>query len=429
MRDALRRARGLALALLLMISFIGQATGAASATLPSFNAGDLAIVFAFRDGSTTAPSLPAGWTNILTRGTTTSCSQRVGYRQLVSGDTTTGTWTNATSVVVLVYRSSVAAVVPGASASNGGTTNTVNFPALTMQIADGSSWVAGFIGHRSTDTTIETAPAGMTNRANVQDATDEASGHDTNGGVAAWSSTNQTITGTASGWQSATVEVREAVLHAQTVFTDGSGGGQNPAATMGAGRAGSAIVAVANWNDNTTTLDSVTDDAGNTYVAAGPAVSNGTHTCRAYVAQNATAGATAVTYHFSANSFGGFIELYVSEYVGVDATAAVDQHSEAFGTSAVPDSGAKTTTTAKELIYGFGSGASSVTNGGTYTSRDASNGNRVEDKLVSSIGSYSADFTMTSGTWIAIMVTLRQAGQAAKSLLFPSNPMAALLLR
>lgn len=179
------------------LSFVGQATGTTSATLPSFQAGDLALVFAFRDGSTTAPSLPSGWTNILTRGTTTSCSQRVGWRRLQTGDTSTGTWTNATSVVVVIYRSSTSAAFVGGSAANGDTTNTANFPAVTFQRTDGTSWAVGFIGHRSTNTNIESPPTGMTNRSDVADATDEAAGHDTNGGVTGWSSTNQTITGTA----------------------------------------------------------------------------------------------------------------------------------------------------------------------------------------------------------------------------------------
>jgi hypothetical protein len=47
----------------------------------------------------------------------------------------------------------------------------------------------------------------MLNRANVQDATAEASGHDTNGGVTGWSSTNVSVGGTSSGWFSRVVEL------------------------------------------------------------------------------------------------------------------------------------------------------------------------------------------------------------------------------
>jgi hypothetical protein len=186
------------------ISFIGRATGTTSATLPAFNAGDFAIVFAFRDGSTVAPTTPAGWTNILAPAGANTCSMKLGFRILQTGDTTTGTWTNATSVVVHVYRG-VTAI--GGSASASGASTTVSYPALTMQAAQGTSWVAGFAGHRSVDTALETPPTGMINRSDVVDATDEAAGHDTNGGVTSWTLQTVSVGGTSSGWFGSTVEL------------------------------------------------------------------------------------------------------------------------------------------------------------------------------------------------------------------------------
>jgi hypothetical protein len=192
------------------ISFVGASTGVTSASLPSgWQAGDLAIVLAYRDGSTTAPSLPSGWTNIISGGANTN-SQRVGYRVLQAGDTGTGTWTNATSVVCLVYRGQHATTPIGASAQTGASSTTVTYPALTLEVTDGTSWVVGLAGHRSIDTALETPPTGMVNRANVVDSTDEASGHDTNGGVTSWSATSVSVGGTSSGWRAATVEVRAA---------------------------------------------------------------------------------------------------------------------------------------------------------------------------------------------------------------------------
>jgi hypothetical protein len=189
------------------LSFVGASSGVASASLPSgWQAGDLAVVFAYRDGNNTAPTLPTGWTDIISGGANTN-SERVGYRVLQAGDTGTGTWTNATSVVCLVYRGQRGSAPIGASAQNGGNSTTVNYPALTLQDTSGNSWVAGFAGHRSTDTALETPPTGMVNRANVVDATDEAAGHDTNGGVTSWPSTNVSVGGTASGWRSAVVEI------------------------------------------------------------------------------------------------------------------------------------------------------------------------------------------------------------------------------
>ncbi len=190
------------------ISYVGGAVGTNSATLPSFNSGDVAICFAFRDGSTTNPTVPAGWTNITNTADGTTCSASCGWRRLVNGDTTTGTWTNASRVVVQVYRGCEPFITPvGGGANGAGTTNTLNYAAVTMTRSDGTSWVAAFIGHRSVNVTTETAPGAMSNRQNGVDATAEASGHDTNGGVSSWSSTNVAASGTASGWVSRTVEL------------------------------------------------------------------------------------------------------------------------------------------------------------------------------------------------------------------------------
>jgi len=190
------------------ISYVGGAAGTNTATLPAFNSGDIAICFAFRDGSATNPTIPAAFTQISNTADGTSCSVSIGWRRLVNTDTTVGTWTNASRTVVQVYRGCEPFITPvGGRATAAGTTNTTNFPTITMTRGDGTSWVVGFIGHRSVDEDIEVAPTGMTARAGGVDATAEADGHDTNGGVASWSSTNRTSSGTASGWVSYVVEL------------------------------------------------------------------------------------------------------------------------------------------------------------------------------------------------------------------------------
>lgn len=187
------------------ISYVGQATGTNTVTLPTHEPGDMVILFAFRDGNATPPTEPTGlgWETITTRAGT-SCSARVSWRRARNTGTTAGSWTNATSVVALVYRG---ATGPGASNVNSGSSTTVNYPALSLSDAGGGAWVVGFAGHRSTNTNLQNAPSGMTNRANTQDATDEASGHDTNGPVTTWTSTNVAVGGTSSGWVSVVVEI------------------------------------------------------------------------------------------------------------------------------------------------------------------------------------------------------------------------------
>ena len=194
------------------ISYVSSGTGTNSiASMPSHQAGDLLIFFAYRDGSTTNPTLPAGFTSI-TAPDGTSSSTTVGYKIAASGSETSGTWTNATSLICHVYRSSTGSVFPGAVATNTGSSTTVNYPALTLNNTSGSSWVLGFAGCNQSDMSLETAPSLMTNRSTVSDATDEAAGADTNGGVTSWSSTNVSVGGTSGPWTTAVIEIAESAI-------------------------------------------------------------------------------------------------------------------------------------------------------------------------------------------------------------------------
>lgn len=187
------------------MEFIGAATGTTSVTVPAHQAGDLLIAWAYRDGNTTAPTLPSGWTNINNAGASSN-SARLAYRVATGSGTASGTWTNATGLIIAVYRGAIL----GAFAVNAGTAASVGYPALAMTNDGGTSWVLGFAGHRSVNTSLQTPPAGMTNRVNGLDSTDHVVLHDTNGGVAAWSASNVAVGGTASGWRTATVELRDA---------------------------------------------------------------------------------------------------------------------------------------------------------------------------------------------------------------------------
>lgn len=187
------------------IQYIGQATGITSATLPAHQANDIIIAFAFRDGSALSPTMPAGWTSLSTQlGTTTGI--RAAYIRATNGSTVSGTWTNATSVVFHIYRNVTSIGRTGVVASTG---TTVGFSALTLVNANGLSWVAGFVGHASNNVAITAAPSGMVNRSSVSDFTDEAAGHDTNGGVSSFGSRTAFVGGTSAQYISFCVELTE----------------------------------------------------------------------------------------------------------------------------------------------------------------------------------------------------------------------------
>src|ERR1044072_1815463 len=148
-----------------MISRVGAASAEGTTiTIPSgHRVGDVIIIWAFRDGSVTNPTVPAGWTSISATIDGTSCSASVGYKIATSNSETSGTWTNATGLVCMVYRGQLidtSASPWGSTASGNGTTNTVTYNGrgLANSGVIGSSWWIAFASHVNVDTSIETAP-------------------------------------------------------------------------------------------------------------------------------------------------------------------------------------------------------------------------------------------------------------------------------
>lgn len=191
------------------ISFISAGGAqAATITIPAGHAtGDLLIMFAFRDGSTTAPSIPAGWTQI-GLNTGTSVSSTTAYRVATSSSETSGTWTNANAIVCHVYRGQLATGTPVVnSGAQAGTGTSVNYSGIITMTGPGTSWVALFAGHSSIDTSLETPKSGTVNRSNNVGATCEVAGHDTNGTVASFSFGSVTVGGTSGNYITKTVEI------------------------------------------------------------------------------------------------------------------------------------------------------------------------------------------------------------------------------
>jgi len=188
------------------ITYIGQATGVDSAILPAHQTGDLILAFAFRDGSTTQGTQPTGWTAIDVAAANT-CAARVAYKVAASSSETTGTWTNFTTVIFLVYRGvNITNIVNIDTESTGsGTTVTYNANGFWQ----GLSRIVAFAGHRSVDTALGTAPGTLTLIVNPVDATDEgAAFHSTVDNFGNWTSTNVSVGGTSSGWITFTLRLR-----------------------------------------------------------------------------------------------------------------------------------------------------------------------------------------------------------------------------
>lgn len=174
-------------------------------TMPAFQTGDVLVFAAYRDGSATPPTIPAaisGHANWVQKfaGQPGTLSQSAVYGTIVSttGAETFGTWTNASSVSVQVYRN-VAVGAFGAVLE--GTSVTINHPAVTLQVTDGTSWVTSAAMHRQSDTGLEVPRTGMVRRAGgpIVTPSSEHQCFDTNGGVATWAAENQNIGGSGGG--------------------------------------------------------------------------------------------------------------------------------------------------------------------------------------------------------------------------------------
>src|SRR6185437_8029609 len=137
------------------ISEIGTCSGTTScASVPAHQVGDLFIVYAGRDGSTTAATLPTGWTNVGTssiNGTSTADSVvRVACKVATTTSETVTGFTNAGAIIATIYRgqasggcATAALGTPVFTASTANTTTTTEtFGSATNVFS--SSWDVGF---------------------------------------------------------------------------------------------------------------------------------------------------------------------------------------------------------------------------------------------------------------------------------------------
>jgi hypothetical protein len=182
--------------------------------------------------------------------------------------------------------------------------------------------------------------------------------------------------------------------------------------------AGDLNVVVVGWNDDSTTVSSVTDTSGNTYTLAvgptvqpGPAGGGGLSQAIYYAKSiaSATANSNAVTVTFSAAA--AFPDVRILEYSGLNPTSPLDVTAAAVGNSDTSSSGTATTTSASELLIGANVVFTSTTGPGAgFTSRmiTSPDGDIAADQIVTATGSYQATAPLSgAGPWIMQMAGFR----------------------
>jgi hypothetical protein len=318
-----------------------------TATTPAGSAG--AVTVTVTNPGALSGSLPMGFTYAVVPPTVTSISPNNG--PIAGGTAVTITGTNFTS---------------GATATIGGTAATNVVVVSATQIT-------------------ATTPAHATGAATVTVTVNGQSGNLTNGFTY-----NATVAISFGQVASATPQAPTATV---------------PVTFPAAQTVGNLNIVVVGWNDTTAVVQSVKDSAGNTYnLAVGPTLGTALQQS-IYYAANIVGGNNTVTVTF--NHAATYPDVRILEYYGV---TTLDVTAGATGSSATASSGAATTTSANELI--FGANTVFTTNGAAgsgFTSRIiTSDGDIAEDKIVNIAGSNSATATLTSaGPWVMQMVTFK----------------------
>lgn len=154
------------------LTHIGSAAVAGtSITIPAHNAGDIILIFPYKDGATSQPTVPAAGGSVptwVTIDAPVGSNLNVGgsYRAIGTGSTTSGTWLGATGMAVSVWRGQHATPIGGHAGAGGAAANSTIAPALTQSDTSGLAALIHFIGHR-TVTAWGAAPSGYTQRASV----------------------------------------------------------------------------------------------------------------------------------------------------------------------------------------------------------------------------------------------------------------------
>jgi len=203
----------------------GSSTQALSA-MPTHAAGDLLLFYCCCNGYGVVPQPPVD-SDIVIFASNASSTLRflVGYKIAASDSEVSGTWTNSTTHLGCVsYRGGGGNMVfPAAWSTFGGGAGSgqnITYPAVAdLSKVTGEKWFAGLVQHRQTNTDVETAPSGMTNRGSANGSVGEFAMHDSNGDLSSWPLTNYTLTaGTSSSYIATVVSLVE-------IPAVGSGGG------------------------------------------------------------------------------------------------------------------------------------------------------------------------------------------------------------
>src|ERR1700723_390005 len=173
--------------------------------------------------------------------------------------------------------------------------------------------------------------------------------------------------------------------------------------------AGDIILVAFDFDENAGT-NSVTDSQGNLFTGVGARQSSpdGSIRSRVFYAKSIKGGPDTVTVNLTANS--AWIEVFLTEYSGIDLVNPIDTQVGATGSAGSVSSGSAATKYAGDVIYGYcateDGGICSAGSG--FNVRSTFNNKLIEDQLSGNPGNYAATGAATNG-WTMQMVALKPA--------------------
>jgi PKD repeat protein len=209
------------------------------------------------------------------------------------------------------------------------------------------------------------------------------------------------------GTETLTLTINSTSSFVQAVASASPGAAKSLSLSFPANTVAGDLILVAFDFDTTTTPSSVTDSQGNVFAEVGNQLTSpGGTRSRVYYAKSIQGGADTVTVNLSANS--AWIELYLTEYSGMDPVNPIDAQTGASGNAGAVSSGNATTTVVGDVIFGYCVGDWTCSAGSGFAARSTFNGNLVEDMLAGNPGSYAAKGSANNG-WSMQMVALKPA--------------------
>jgi hypothetical protein len=193
----------------------------------------------------------------------------------------------------------------------------------------------------------------------------------------------------------------------QAVASASSGSTSSLSVSFPANTLAGDLILVAFDFDTSASVSSVTDSQGNIFTQVGTQLTSpGGSGSRVYYAKNIQGGADTVNINLSTNS--SWLEVYLTEYSGIDRINPIDAQAGASGSAGPVSSSYTTTTVAGDMIYGYCLADWACTAGSGFTARSTFNNNLIEEMTAGSPGSYAATGTANNG-WTMQMVALKPA--------------------